>query len=156
MSFTTSVDPDYMGPTLRELLPIIGDLPQPIEVRWLGTAEDNRLYNRYKHLTFSLITPSCEVAEKAMWAHGGKPDLPPEDVEAARKALTTRSSNSWRTTAEGLGAARSTLLLTKVVGDAIRSGKKPGISTIATIDCLFNKVNPADVDILIRLRSSQG
>jgi hypothetical protein len=48
------------------------------------------------------------------------------------------------------------LLLTKVVGDAIRAGKKPNISTIATIDCLFNKVNPIDVDVLIRLRSSQG
>lgn len=156
MPFVTSVDPDYMGPTLRELLPILGDLPQPIEIRWLGTPEDNRLYTRHNNLMFSFIAPNCEVAEKALWAHGGSLNLPPEDFEAARKALSSRNSSSWRITSDGLGHARSMLLLTKVVGDAIRSGKKPNVSTIATIDCLFNKVNPIDVDVLIRLRSSQG
>lgn len=156
MPFVTSVDPDYMGPTLRELLPILGDLPQPIEVRWLGTPEDNRIYTRYQHLTFSLITPSIEVAEKAIWAHGGSFSLSDADLDAARTALTSRISGSWRSVSEGLGQARSMLLLTKVVGDAIRAGKRPGVSAMATIDCLFNRVNPIDVDALIRLRSSRG
>lgn len=156
MPFTTSVDPDFMGPTLRELLPVLGDLPEPIEVRWQGTPEDNRLYSRNLHRMFTFICPDVDVAEKALYTHGGSLTLDQADFDAARTALMSRNSGAWRSTAENLGQARATLLLTKVVGDAIRAGKKPQISTVATIDCLFGRVSPIDVDTLIRLRSSQG
>jgi hypothetical protein len=155
MPFTTSIDPDYIGPSLRDLLPILGELSYPIEVRWGGSAEDHRLYLQHQQHTFVLIAPSIDVAEKAIWTHGGTIDVAKDDLEAAKAALTKRVSGTWRSTAEGLGAARATLLLTKVVGDALRAGKHPYTSASATLNCLFDRVDPRDVDVLIRLRAAK-
>ena len=156
MSFTTSVDPGYMGPTLLDLIPILRDIPDPIDVRWEGGPEEIQAYLTHSNRDYRLIVPSPEVADKTAWVLAGPLMVDPAELEAARKALSHRSAGSaWRTTAEDLGPSRSLLLLTKIVGDSLRAGNHPRNAASVACACLQGGVSPVDADILIRLQTTR-
>ena len=154
MAHSVQVDPGFTGPTLCDLAPILEDLPDPVEVRWTGSKQDYLVFESWAHRELVLITPDVETSEKTLWALGGKLPISPEDLQAAKTALTSTKDQTWRTRVEGLGVARATLLLTTVVGDSIRAGRRPAASASIAIDCLLSRVNPADADVLLRLRTA--
>ena len=153
MPFTVKVDADFAGPTLGELEPVLENLENPIEVRWTGSRFDFLAYERSSARTFILISPDLAIAERTLWVLGGPLSLSPEDLEAAKMSLTSKQDQTWRLRVEGLGPTRGTLLLTKVVGDSLRSGKSPRATTSVALDCLLEGVHPADADVLLRLRA---
>ena len=151
MAFTLRVDKEFFGPSLTELEPILNELPDPVEVRWSGSRLDFLAFERTTR-DIVMVVPDVEQAERTTWLLGGRLELPEEDLKAARKALTSTKDQTWRSRVEDLGFSRGALLLTKVTADAIRAGKTPKASTSIAIDCLLQKVHPADADVLLRLR----
>ena len=162
MPFRLRVDKEFFGPTLCEMEPVLEilnpDRGNPteveVEVRWTGDRRDNLAYERNSEYAFVLVVPDIETAEKTSWSLGGAMDLPQAELEAAEVALFSKAGSgvAWRKKAEGLGAVRATLLLTKVAADAVRRGKRPRVATALAADCIINHVSPADADVLLRLR----
>ncbi len=154
--FAVAVDPEFHGPTLDELEPILEDLPSPIEVRWTGSATDYLLLERHhRDRRLLLKVADQDLADRTLWTLGGKFPLGKEAIEAAKKALTNQASQTWRADMDRTSPTRGSLLLIRVVGDSLRSGKKPQAAMSIARDCLFQGVNPADADVLMRLRTGR-
>ena len=154
MPFTIVVDEDFSGPPLEDLLPVLDELSDPVEVSWEGTSAELRLYERNENRTFLFMVKDNKVLDRTLWALGGSIPLTPEEITASKTALTNRNSQDWRSGMESLGYIRGMLVLTKLTGDSLRSGKKPIAIARTAIDCLRG-VNPLDADLLIRLRTSK-
>lgn len=154
MPFAVRVDKEFAGPTLQDLEPILDDLSDPVEVRWTGSRVDFLTLERHSARSLILVTPDDVQRERTIWILGGTLDMSPDDLEAAKLALTNKRDQTWRLRVSDMGTTRGTLLLTKVVGDAIRNGKRPPASVSVALDCLHRQVNPADADVLLRLRTA--
>jgi hypothetical protein len=154
MPFKLRVDKEFAGPTLCDLEPILDELQDPVEVRWTATKRDYLAYERHGAREVLMVVPDVETQEKTIWVLGGALELTDEDMLAAKAALTSRSDQTWRTRVDGLGPTRSTLLLTKVMADSLRAGRKAPAALSIALDCILQGVNPADADVLLRLRAN--
>ena len=154
MPFSVRTDKEFAGPTLPELLPILEDIPDPVEARWSGSRQDFLAFEKCTARTLILVAPDNAVAERALWLLGGALELSKDDLEAAKQALVSRKEQTWRLRVDNLGHTRGTLLLTKVIGESLRGGKTPKAAASITSDCLFRRIDPADADVLMRLRTA--
>ena len=146
---------DYTGPSMQEILPVIPQLPDPIEVRWEGTREDFYAYMQFPKRTFRLHIQDPKVLDKTLWVLGGTLPLKVEELEALKKALTSKATCTWRETVESMGALRGTLVLTKLTAEALRAGRVPSLTCGVVSDCLHGGLHPQDADLILRLRSSR-
>jgi hypothetical protein len=152
------IDPDFHGPTLTELTPILADLgldDPPMAVRWSGTTQDFLALERAKLIKLVLVVPDQEVLERTLWRLDGSLEISPEQADTTLKNLfSTTQQASWRKQVAELGQVRSTMLLCRVLADALKDGKKVRPSSVAIArDCLLERLNPADADVLVRLRT---
>lgn len=154
MPFKLRVDKEFAGPTLCDLEPILDELEGPVEVRWTGSKRDYLAYERHGAREVLMVVPDVETLERTIWVLGGHLELSEDDLQAAKSALTSRSEQTWRTRVDALGPTRGTLLLTKVMADSLRSGKKAPAALSIALDCILQGVNPADADVLLRLRAN--
>lgn len=146
------VDAEDRHLTLSELDPVLENIEDPVEVRWEGTREDLLLWEKWRGRSFVLFVPTPAAADKAKQVTGTPLVLTAEETASAKKDIVARVGSDWRARMMDLGSFRGTLLLTSVVGGSLRSGKRP-VPTISVVkDCLFRRVSPADVDVLLRLR----
>ena len=155
MSFTVTVDDTFAGCPLEDLLPVLGELPQPIEVRWECSPADLYAYEQNNDKSFHFIVKDSKTLDRTLWALGGSVPMTAEDIAATKKALTSRATQEWRSTIEGMGATRGLLVMTRVLADSLRGGKRPLAVSRATSDCIHHGVHPQDVDLLMRLRTSR-
>lgn len=146
------VDDEDHHLTLSELDPVLEDIKDPVEVHWSGSKEDLLLWEKWRERTFVLYVPSASAADRARWVTGTPLDLPPAEVESAKKDISARTGSAWRARAAEIGSARGVLLLASVTGGSIRAGKNPRSTLSVVSDCLFRGVNPVDLDVLLRLR----
>lgn len=154
MSFKLRVDKEFAGPTLCDLEPVLGDLPDPVEVRWTASKRDYLGYERHGAREIHMVVPDLDTLERTIWALGGHLELSDEDLQAAKTALTSKSDQTWRVRVDGLGTTRGTLLLMKVMADSLRAGRKAPAAISIARDCILQGVNPADADVLLRLRAN--
>lgn len=153
MPFRVEVSPDSHWPSFKELDPVMDLLDDPVDLSWTGTRDDQQLWEKWRGRSLVLHVADQEQAERALWLLGGPLVLTPEDLTAAKKALTVKTDPSWRPRVEAVGHSRAVLLLTSVVGSSIRSGKAPAAASSVVGDCLFRRISPADADVLMRLRT---
>lgn len=156
MPVSFKVAPDFHGPTLPELQSVLVDLPDPVEVRWTGSRQDLVALERSASRILILVVPDAEAMERATWVLGVGLTMSPADYDATRASLVNRDQQTWRTRVDDLGHARGTMLLCKLVADALRAGRKQGptITGIAR-ECVLDRLDPVDADVLLRLRTSQ-
>lgn len=150
------IDPEFQGPTLQELLPVLEDIQGSIDLRWENGKHELNLLEQRPKVKFILHVKDISVMERTAVALGTALPFELGTVETAKLALNSRTQQKWRPMVEdmGYGAARSLLL--KLTADALRAGKRPRLVASITNDCLFTGVSPLDADILLRLRSMQS
>lgn len=148
-----TAEEDYTGPSMQEILPVIPQLPDPIEVRWEGTREDFYAYMQFPKRTFRLHIKDSRVLDKTLWVLGGSLPLKTEELGDLKKALNSRSACNWRETMESMGPLRGMLVLTRLTADALRAGRVPALSCGMVSDCLHKGLHPQDADLILRLRS---
>ena len=94
------IDPEFHGPTLCELMPILDDLhleDKPMEVRWGGFPMDYVWLEKAKLHRFILVVPDLDTQEKTLWKLGGALLLSKEEVNSAQQALfSTTNQAEWR------------------------------------------------------------
>lgn len=154
---TFRIDPEFHGPTLCELRPILADLQlgdPPLEVRWGGYPMDYVWLEKARLHPLVLVVPDQEVLEKTLWRLGGALAISPEEVSTAMKTLFVKADQSgWRQRVTELGATRGTQLLVRIVSDTLKAGTRARPSSVAIArECLLEHTHPADADVLLRLR----
>lgn len=146
------IDAAFVGPDLLELQPILADIPDPIEARWEGTPGEFDILRGLRDRKVILYVRDHYAFDKLTLALGGKINLSPDLIHKGKDALIKESAVGWRELCESQGHARSTLLLVKLVADGIRAGNRP-VTTPIAISALLKGVNPADVDVILKVRS---
>lgn len=141
----------FDGPNLAELEPILAEIPDPIEARWDATPKEFDLLTLLGDRRVVLFVKDVYAVDKLTIHLGAPINLDPGLVAKGKSALAQQMATGWRELCEGLGHTRSTLLLTKVVADSVRSGKTPKVVSVAE-DVILKGVSPADADVLLRLR----
>lgn len=143
----------FDGPTLLELAPVIDEIPDPIEARWAGTPAEFLFLAKVTNRSLILYVQDFHAQDR-ITLHLGAPIVFEKGlIERGRQSLTAQKPQvPWREFCEALGHTRSSLLLTKLVADSIRAGRKPITSGIA-VATILEGVNPADADILLRLKA---
>ena len=152
------IDPEFHGPTLCELAPILDQLPKddPLEVRWEGYPLDFVWLERAKQHQFVLVVPDRDTQEKTLWKLDLALKIDPDELSQVQKALfNLANQHEWRKRIADQGVvARGTMLLCRAVADILRQGKRmrPGNAAVAR-ECLLERQHPADADVLVRLRN---
>jgi len=72
------------------------------------------------------------------------------------KAALWKECPTWRPMVEGIGSNTARSVLVKLVANALRQGKRPKFMASVMDDVLFSNVDPADTDVLARLRMLQS
>jgi hypothetical protein len=142
----------FDGPNLVELEPILKEIPDPIEARWEGSQKEFDLIPTLADRRVILYAKDVFAQDKLTIYLGAPISMDAGLVTKGRATLAQQSAAGWRDLCEALGHSRSTLLLVKIVADAVRAGKKPKAAAIAG-DVILKGVNPADADILLRLKA---
>lgn len=147
------VDPAFNGPSLAELLPILDDLQDPVDIKFLGTRADYLTLERAPARQFVLVVPDTEVRGKATGRLGGSLHVTKEDFALLKKALTSRKDTlDWRLRVGAMGREVGTLLLCKIVSSALQAGKNPRAAVDVARDCVLRRTDPVDADVILRLR----
>ena len=97
MPFSVRTDKEFAGPTLTELLPILEDIPDPVEARWSGSRQDFLAFEKCAARTLILVAPDNAVAERALWLLGGALELSKDDLVRWHKILAKKGwvAPSW-------------------------------------------------------------
>jgi len=143
---------DAKAPTLLELEYVLQDLLDPIEAKWNGTKEEILLAKtlRHRHL---LLHVREDGRDKAVLDLGLEFPITAKQVQQAKVAITSKSSQEWRTFAEDVGNTRATLTLTRVATESLEGGKHPRALLSVVSDMWTKRVNAQDADVLMRLRA---
>lgn len=153
------VAPEFKGPALSELLPILPDIPADIavEARWGGLKQDYIALEKAGDRKLVLVVPDAETQERTLWSLGGALPIKPEELETARRDLGTPALNvNWRVRLMELGHSRGTMLLCKIMSSGILAGRRSRPETVAIArECLLDHLDPTDADVLMRLRAAQ-
>lgn len=141
----------FDGPNLVELEPILASIPDPVEARWDASPKEFDLLTVLVGRKVVLFVKDVHALDRLIVHLGAPIVLDPGLITKGKSALAQQMATGWRELCEGLGHARSTLLLTKVVADSVRSGKTPKVVSVAK-DVILKGVSPADADVLLRLK----
>lgn len=153
------IDPDYVGMTLLEVLPMIEDDHAFITVRWNNTRDEiEALRNRrYEHITL-VVSDQAAMVEAAQ-ANGLRFCFDPVTAKRGESSLNDITVSNWRGFARALGsnpAASATAargLLIEMANRNLRHGGR-SLRFRAVLDgVLFAGVAPADMDVLLGLRA---
>ena len=143
------INPDFKGPTILELEPILGDIQGTPQVRWQGTRAEFLTLEQHPR-KFILHVPDITAMEKTATMLGNEYTFDSAILQQAFQALTGRQA-SWRSFCEGVGPAVTRSLLIRISARAIRKGQGQIHAKIAS-ESLIEGVNPIDADILLRIR----
>lgn len=153
------IDPEFHGPTLAELMPILEDISWdnsgPLEVRWTGSPADYLGLERARLRKLLLVVPDLNTQERTIWNLDGELAMAPAEVETTMKTLFVKANQAdWRKRLGSLNYARGTMLLCRIVSDTLKQGTKIRSGTVAIArECLLDHINPMDADVLLRLRN---
>lgn len=148
-----AIKPDYSGPTILELAPVINDVQDKVvQVKWENSRTELRVLEQFSKREFLLYVPNLGALERASTALGLVLIVEPATIENAKGALNIAARYNWRGFVKDIGTNLSRSLITKLAADSIRRGGKPQLALIAS-ECLLDGINPIDADVLLRLRT---
>jgi|SRR5271166_390671 len=152
------INPEWKGPTLLVLEPILEDVPDPLIIAWNNTrAEIDALRRvlRNLHRPITLVVKTVNDMTRTCNALGLTLKFDGEMLENCKAALW-KECPTWRPMVEGIGSNTARSVLVKLVANALRQGKRPKFMASVMDDVLFSNVDPADTDVLARLRMLQS
>lgn len=154
MSVEVILDKEDTSPTIVELSPVIPNITdKTIKVRWANTKDEIHTLRQFQR-DFLLCVPDVPTFDKTVAAFGKRLKIPQSVLERAKLVLTDRKGYNWRNFVEEQRENISPKhLLLKLAADAIRKGNQPSLAEIVK-GVFADGINPADTDVLIRLKSS--
>ena len=152
---TVEVNPDFHGPTIVELAPVLDVLcpTDDIKVRWGGMKEEIRLLQKYESRKFVVCVASLNEMSIVSGLFGTPLMMTEAMVNQGRDSLANRKMYNWRKFTEEAGPSIARSLIVKIATDAVRQGLRPRLASVAA-DVLLGKANPSDADVLMRLRTA--
>lgn len=150
------VDPDFNGPSLKEMIPLLGDTAGPVEVAWENSRIEAALVNRFRDCDLVLVVPTLAAMEQAAATLGIAYAFDRRMKFSASEALNSNEVADWRPFVSRMGSSVTRGLMLGLVGESVRMGiKVPALQ--AVVDwCVFDNVSPADSDVLLGLWSAVG
>ena len=147
------VDNGYHGPTIIQIAELLDLSDDDIEVNWLNTKPELQIINRYRDRTIMLVVPDLVAMERAASTLGISYALPQDLIERGFSSLNT-PDGLWREFGQQVGPGVSRSVLEVIAARNICKGKDVRILRKVLVDCLFENVSPADIDVLVGLRST--
>jgi two-component SAPR family response regulator len=151
------IDPDYRGPSILECrytLDAIED--EVVNVRWTNTKPEFYLLQQYRgKKKFRLYVQDLTAQERAASFLGQRLPLDKNLIETAKLTIASSKSYNWREYVNSYTPTVACSVLTKIAADALRDGRELHFIKVAK-DCLLDGLNPADADVLFRLRVLRG
>jgi hypothetical protein len=152
-----TINPDFQGPTLVELEPVLDDVLGRIEVRWENSKAEIALLEEYTEHSYSLYVKDIKTLESASSTLGVPFQATPELIESAKLALSSRkSAHNWESITKEYGTNVTRSLLASLVSESIRKGKNAALIAPVAREILLDGVAPVDASILIRVRGMRG
>jgi hypothetical protein len=127
-----------------------------IDLRWQNTKPEIALLNKFSDLNFRLHVPDISTQERTATTFGLPMEFDRNTINAAYLALNTRKSYDWRNFVEGRSHIAARNILIRLAADALRSGKRSSLALIVDNFAKKSAINPADADILLRLKVLKG
>jgi hypothetical protein len=152
-----TINPDFQGPTLVELEPVLDDVLGRIEVRWENSKAELALLEEYTEHSYMLYVKDVAVLAQASSTLGIPFQAPPTLIESAKLALSSRkSAHQWESINKDYGTNVTRSLLASLVSESIRKGKNAALVAPVAREVLLDQVSPVDATILIRIRALRG
>jgi hypothetical protein len=146
------IDPEYQGPTLVGIRPLLPLDEGAIEARWQGTKEEKQVLRGLRRSrSITLIVANLVEVEKAATSLGVGFQHQVPLMERTSRALQSQAAGTWASMVEEVGGnvARSSML--QVISTILRSGKDQPSMRKTVADSLLHGVRPADLDVLTSL-----
>ncbi len=141
------IDPEFQGPTLLEL-PDHGE--GTIVARWEGTPLEIQIIERLTRPVILYVKTNGGM-ERAASVLGGKLKFHSELLENSKQAILNKNTH-WRSLTESIGYNTTRAIITKLMADELRQGRRPKAATSVATDCLFGNLSPVDAEVVMRLR----
>ena len=149
------VDSQFYGPTVTELLPVLdGISDNPVKVRWGGTKEEARLLETIEEKDFTVCVTNLAEMGSVAGMLGCPLEVGEEMAKAGMAALASRKSYNWKRFAGDVGMSAARSIVVKMAADALRSGNRPWLATVAA-DLIFGKAGAMEADVLLRLQAAE-
>lgn len=148
----TRIDPNYKGPTIIEIKDLLDLSEDAIKVRWMNSQQEIDLLKRHPDRDANLVVADALTMIQTASALGIALGLPNEILKESMTALNG-DAGEWRSyvTAAGPEVAFSAILAN--ANNRIRNGKSVDRTLRKVlVDCIFEHVSPADMDVLLALR----
>lgn len=157
MKLEIKLNPEFNGPTILELGPVLDETTGEVEVRWENTKPEIAFLKANPGRYYILNVYDIQVFERTCVAFGTSFMIDSTLLESARLALKSRrAAQNWEHISGQYGVNVSRGLLTRIIADSIRSGKEPKTVALVAREILLNGVNPLDASVLLRLREIRG
>jgi hypothetical protein len=151
------LNPDFQGPTLLELEPVIAETQGQIEVRWENSKAEVALLYENSNRFFLLHVKDISTLERTASAFGTSFAVDPTILESARLSFVSRkAAQNWDHINSQYGQNVSRSILTRLLADSIRKGKDPRVAAPVAQEVLLDQVNPLDASVLFRIREIRG
>jgi hypothetical protein len=149
------VDSQFHGPTVTEISPVLdGISDNPVKVRWGGTKEEARLLETLEGRDFTVCVASLAEMGSVAGMLGCPLEVGDEIEKAGMAALASRRSYNWKRFAGDVGMSAARSIVVKMAADAVRSGNRPWLATVAA-DLIFGKAGAMEADSLLRLQAAE-
>lgn len=158
MQVDIQIDPEFNGPTLLELEPVLFDIEGVVMIPWSNSRKELATLERFREseLAFTLVVRDYDTHMKTAVAVGLYTVVDEDTLRATRESITKKSATNWRQLVDTMGPVKTNTVLASITGSAIRSGKKPKALVSVLSCCLHQGVHPQDVDVLLRSKKLRG
>ncbi len=157
MNLEIKLNPDFQGPNLLELEPVIPETQGPIEVRWENSKAEIALLYKNPRRIYILHVKDIFILERTTATFGVAFPIDPTLLESAKLSLTSRKAAvNWEHLNSEYGANVSRGLLTRILADSVRKGRDPRLAAPVAREILLDGVNPLDAAVLLRIREIRG
>lgn len=152
--FAIRIEPNFNGPSLPEMLPLLADTDQPVEVAWENSRAEIALLDQVRDKAVTLIVNDLAAMERTAISVGVGFKFDRALKSTAFKALNNKDGElNWRGLVTQMGTGVSRSLLIRITSDNVRKGNSvTPLRTIAN-GCLFDNVSAFDADVLLGLAS---
>jgi hypothetical protein len=145
------IEEKYSGPTILEMEPLFALSNEAFDVRWEGTKPEIALAKKYAKRPLTLVVPTLVAMERTavilgleyvldrhLWVNGtdnlNKPD------------------GKWRDFARDNGGYVARGAVMRALATVLRKGGTPTVLRKAVVSNVLDRVQPADLDVLLIMR----